>query len=71
MGQVSRRFGETYNFHPQGRRIILTKKKTVLFGNSVMVCLFAYSRTAKIEVICFAETSVGFRRTSTRYVPEL
>jgi hypothetical protein len=54
--KANRRFGGTYRLRLQDRRI--NKQDS------------AYSSTLKMEAICSSETSVGFQRTTQRYIPE-
>jgi hypothetical protein len=68
--KVNRRFGRTYRLHLQGRRIRQAREELCLpYAFTVLSCS-AYSSTLKMEAICSSETSVGFQRTTWRYIPE-
>jgi hypothetical protein len=55
------RFGGTYRFRRQGRRSLLL--------SFALVSSLLYSWTFK-EAACLSETSIDFKRTTRRYIPE-
>jgi hypothetical protein len=68
--KVNRRFGGTYPLHLQGRRKFRAINKSGSRLQADLVSCSAYSSTLKIESICSSTTSVDFKRTTRRYIPE-
>jgi hypothetical protein len=70
--KINWRFGEICRLHRQSRRISQAiKQRESLFATCfTLVSCLSYSSTLKMEVTCSSETSVDFRRTTRRYIPE-
>jgi hypothetical protein len=73
--KVNRCFGGIYRFHLQGWGINRAKnqieKDLCLPPAFTLVSCSVNSSTTKMETIYSSETSVGFQRTTWRYIPEV
>jgi hypothetical protein len=71
--KVNRRFGGTHRLHLQGRISRARNQRESRWQAELsfkLVPCSASSSTLKMETICSSETSVDFRRTTPRYIPE-
>jgi hypothetical protein len=70
--KVNRRCGGTSRLHLQGPKInqARNQRETCLPPEFTLVSCLAYSSTLKMEATYSSETSVDFRRTTWRYIPE-
>jgi hypothetical protein len=79
--KVNGRFGETCTLHLQGRRISQASNQReacsklatwyfLLATFFTLISCLAYSSTLMMQMTCSSETSVNFKRTTRRYIPE-
>jgi hypothetical protein len=67
--KVNRRFGGIYLFHLQGRRISQKINQLDKPSDFSTVSCLAYIANLMMEVTFSSKTSVGFPRTTWRYIP--
>jgi hypothetical protein len=68
--EVDLRFGGTYCFHPQGRRVSqATSQEEAGSKQSCLLAIFLAYSTLRMEAVCFPET-LNFYLTTPRHKPE-
>jgi hypothetical protein len=70
--KVNQRFGGTCRLHLQDRRISLARNYREIRWQAELLFFARVGTFLRLflEPICSSETSVGFQRTTRRYIPE-